>query len=526
MNTTIYRNYAMAVLTGETTYRSDYPDPSKVVTVASERFETYKQLLAYYQNTAFDRLSQWARYKRQYNLYEHTRGIFNPVTRIVDFYVDHVYPGTLSVDGKELPNGVQSSIPLSQETPKELARAIGATWEWSKWQAKSAVAVNWGALTGNVLVEIVDDLVKGQIRYKPIWAGFVPKIKLNDVGDLEAYVVEYNVIDPATGLTFCFAKEVQPDFIAYYRDGQLIRTIPNPYGFVPAVWIKHKDFGGDYGVPATGHGRGKFDEVNSLASHSVDHVHKQINSPRVLWSKGTIKNLFASGAEDPAFNDRDFDTRQDTMMLKGPEGGTTDTLVGNLDAATTVPIIAEILREIERDFPETTMYDKLREMHQVTGPAAAKMMGDVENKLRRASDNYDIGSTSLFAMGVAIAGFRASSGAWGSQLTPQQKLFVGFGLDSYNRGELVARILPRPLVVESTKDVADEVFVRAQAVAQVTEDMPAEEKFRMMGKREDEIPGLVAALKAEKAAKAAEVLALETAKAKAAPKGEKPTRGE
>ncbi len=511
------RRYAMQVLSGELGFREDFPDPSGSLSVRNDRRDTYNQMLAYYNNTAFDDVSKWARYKLKYNLYQYTRNIFNPVARVVDFYVDHVYPGVLSIDGKELPNGVQSAIPLSHDTDTKLAQAIGETWKNSNWQSKSGLMVKFGGLTGNCLIEVVDDLVLGQVRYKPIWSGHVAAFEVNDSGDLDAYVLEYEAIDRTTGEIYLFGKEVQAGFIAYYKNRQLNYVVENPYGFVPAVWVLHDDFGSDFGIPAIGNSRGKIDEVNSLASHTSDHIHKQIDSPRVLWSTGVVKPLFAQDTDDPAYDGTGYgDSRREVLMLKGPKEGHTETLVGTLDAATIVPIIREMLDEIRRDYPEITMYEMLRKMSQVTGPAASKMMGDVDNKLRRPAANYDNASVKLFAMGVGISGFRANSGAWGpiSSLSKGQQKFLEFGLGVYYKGELQATILPRPLVTESTKDVADEMYVRAQAVGQVTADVPAEEKFRMLGKREDEIPALVAALKTEKAEEARQAQALMAAQGK------------
>jgi hypothetical protein len=508
METTYYRQRALDVLSGRTYYREDMPNPSKLVGSISERFSTYDHLLAYYNNTAFDEVVKWAQYKLRHNLYRFTRNIFNPVKRVVDFYVDHVYPGVLSVDGKELPNGVQSSIPLSHETPKELAHAIAETWLWSRWQSRSGLMVKYGGITGNALVEIVDDPINRQVRYKPIWTGFVPVVKLDDAGNLEAYVLEYQAIDEK-GNPYLFGKEVQRDFIAYYKNRQVQNIVPNPYGFIPAEWISHEDSGSVHGEPAVGSSRGKIDEVNSVASHVADHIHKQIDSPRIMWTSGTVKSLFAT--DDDNVSEGEFDQRRDTLMLKGPKEGSTDTLVGNLDPATIVPVLREMILEIEADFPEITMYAKLREMHQVTGPAATKMMGDVDNKLRRPAANYDLGSSRLFAKGVAMAGFRVRNGDWGTDLTPKQKQFGEFGLDSYNRGELHPTILPRPLVTETTKDVADELYIRAQAVNQVREDIPAAEKFRMLGRREDEIPALVSAWEKEQEQAAKRALELAAA---------------
>ena len=57
-------------------------------------------------------------------------------------------------------------------------------------------------------------------------------------------------------------------------------------------------------------------------------------------------------------------------------------------------------------------------------------------------------------MCVAVAGWRAASGAWGlpSQLSSQQQAFAGYDLDSYVRGDLDMSIQSRPLVLPSPED--------------------------------------------------------------------------
>jgi hypothetical protein len=83
-------------------------------------------------------------------------------------------------------------------------------------------------------------------------------------------------------------------------------------------------------------------------------------------------------------------------------------------------------------------------------------------------------------------------------LSPQQQKFLPFDLSSYNKGELDFTILERDLAPPSTKEIADEMSVRANAVSAVADAVPAAEKLRMLGKREDEIPKLLAELEAER----------------------------
>ena len=117
--------------------------------------------------------------------------------------------------------------------------------------------------------------------------------------------------------------------------------------------------------------------------------------------------------------------------------------------------IDHLLAEIERDHPELGMFARLREMSQVTGPGADRMFGDVAALVDAARAQYDQQTVKLFQMCVAIAGWRAASGAWGlpSQLSTQQRAFAGYDLDSYARGDLDTSIQSRPLVLPSEDEV-------------------------------------------------------------------------
>jgi hypothetical protein len=97
----------------------------------------------------------------------------------------------------------------------------------------------------------------------------------------------------------------------------------------------------------------------------------------------------------------------------------------------------------------------LREMTQVTGPAASRLIKDVTSKVEEIQATFDQSNISLWRMAVAIAGMRANNGDW-PQLTAQQAKFKPFSLESYARGDLDMSIMPRPLLSPTALEMAME----------------------------------------------------------------------
>jgi hypothetical protein len=470
--------------------RMIYPHPSAQAAFdCDNRFAAYNQMWAYYTNTAFEDVAAWFKYVDKYALYTHTRGIFNPVQRIVDFYVENIYPGVILEDGVTLKD-VQNAIPIDPRTDKKLRDAIYTLWEWSNWQDLQGVYVLNGAVTGNSFVEVVEE--PGKVLFQPHWSGHIQEVNTDTVGNVTGYHLKYDVVDRLKKETYCYEKIVTPETIEIWVDGALVDERVNTYPFVPAVWVKHVNIGSDWGVPAIKTGLPAIDELNSIVSHTADHIHKQINSPRIMWTDSVIKPALGGGNNE--ITKSDYDSRKDLILLKGAANGSTDTLVGNLDPATIVPLVEKIYQEIERIYPEIMFYEKLRDQSIVTSVGAKSLMGDVSKKVSRPATSYDRGTVRLCAMAVAIAGERISSGDWNlvSPLTQKQKTFDDFGFDSYNREELNVKLLPRDLVPTTSKEQADELEVRTRAVAQVADVLSQKEKLKLLGYRDDQIEEIIA----------------------------------
>jgi hypothetical protein len=513
----------MATSEAVTRWREVFSNPGQPAGLSHQnRVSQYDLLWSYYANTVFEDVGKWSAYRSQFGLYRHTRSIYNPVQRVVDFYVNHVYPGVLSEDGLNLPDGVPLAIPLSEDTDPKLKDAIAQFWQWSNWQDGLSVMLTYGAATGNTLIEVIDEPERGKITTNVLWPGLIADLQLDSNGNVKGYALEYQAQDVKlfdgshTGTSanrelYTYRKEVDEEAVRTFKNGNLFdygpgAEIDNPYGFVPAVWVKHRNQGGDFGMAAVGGAIPKIDELNSLASHINDQVHKVINGTMVIATSGDVVPLF-SGRNDRRAAQTDVDdfsnagnaartlNRESLPMLKAPQDTTVSPLAGDLNLADAELRVVSLLTEIERDFPELTFYQQLREMSQITGPAAARLTGDVGMKVQRAQANYDQQSIKLFQMAVAIGGWRLRRGDW-QQPTDQQKKFAPFDLMSYERGLLDISILPRPLIQMNESEAIDIETKRATEVNLKAEFISEKQVLRELNYSDEEI----AQIEKEKAA--------------------------
>lgn len=422
----------------------------------------YRLMWSMYANDIFEQNQRWGAYRSQYRLYRQIRAIYNPTRRLVDFYAGAIYPGVLSTDGKKLPEGVPLAIPLADDTPPELCTALGQFWQWANFQSMKSVLVRYGAIAGSVLVELLDTPEQGKVTASVLWPSLIFDVDLDTTGNVQQYIVRYLATDDQ-GYQYEYRKEVDRERFQFFRDGEPHdygqgTSYDNPYGFVPAVWVKHRDIGGNYGAPAIHGSIGKIDELNSLASHIHDQIGKVIEAPMVLWTGGAgLTNLIGKQNKRGATDEMAFvaSDREAVQLLQGPVDGKVSSLAGNLPLKEAEAFLLDLIAEIEQDHPELTMYRDLRGMSQVTGPAAARLMGDVGSIVMESAANYDQQLIKLFQMAVAVGGWRANVGDWGTALTRQQQAFLPFDLDSYYAGLLDFDILPRPLVPLTRREAID-----------------------------------------------------------------------
>lgn len=447
----------MATRAAYNEFRRVYSDPAAAL--RSDEFDTrsahYALLWSYHENSAFDSLAAWSGYRSRYRLYRFSRSIYNPVRRLVDFYVGNVFQGAWPMTTSDMVERT-SAVPFADDTDAQMLQAIAQFWEWSNWPAQSSVMVRWGAALGDVMVVLVDDLERAKIYAEVVYPGHVAEVQLNPSGDVVGYTLEYEVEAEDGVRTYVYRREVDKASIRTYRDNQPHdfgdgAVVANPYGFVPAVWVNHVPLGGVHGAPAV-RNASKIDEVNGLASHALDQAHRILEAP-ILVAGDNIQSSGIGSAKSPQSGsstaaNADALQQESIKLITAESGATVDTI--RMEPGEALEHIEQMLREIEADHPELTMYSKLREMSSVTGPGADRMFGDVLGLVNAARSQYDRQVVKLCQMAVAIGGYRQSSGAW--RKSGQQGAFAGFNLDSYAAGDLQLSIKSRGLSPASEQE--------------------------------------------------------------------------
>lgn len=450
----------------------------------------YQRLWDLYQGTAFNDLAAWAEYRRTYGLYRQTRVIWDHVHQLVEFYATHIWSGSLADDGLHLPDGIPNAIPLAQDTNPELANAIGQLWLWWNFQEVMTLLVRYTAALGECLVELKDDPERGVVLIDIVWPAYVRDIRLDEAGHVKYYCIEYQVLDPETRTPFSYRREVDSESFRTYRDGvpydyvknplpvgtqpygEAVRSgayddsleaegsaIPNPYGFAPAVWFRHYRMIGVRGEPAVWATQAELDEINQLFSHMLDKAHVSLEAPIVVSGNiapnalhraltnmvGSVKRTFTEDLDEPRGDSESLN------ILEGPAGTEVKTI--ELKISEAAQALDRIVAGIERKCPEITFYQQLRSMTQLTGPAASRVLGDVDRKVRAIAAGYDRQLIKLLQMGISMAAMRHDEGLEGwSARNAEQRKFAGFTDASYRDGALNFNIMPRDIVPMSPRD--------------------------------------------------------------------------
>jgi hypothetical protein len=478
-----------------------FTDPESVALdlTREARIDLYTQAWAYYRSTIFSKRTgdSWTTYLSDRGMYKHTRLIFNPIPQTVDFYVDNIWHPPANEDFESL------VTPVADGTDEKLLDAIAQIDQWTSFRAEAQRIKRYCAATGNVLIEVIDSLDRGKILQRTIWPGYISSFEVNDAGDLQTYTLEYPAYDTEKKVTYQLKKVVTKESFSWFRDntpfvppGKPDGAKPveeNPYGFCPAVFIKHSDDGGGYGIPAF-KDFDKVDEANALASHLHDNIHKTVESPVLISTGGEVKML--SGVTDAATLDL-HDPRLDWMVLKSEAGASVLDMASKLKLAEAEPYLRALLASFQDDYPELQAATIIRENSQLSGAALERMLGPAQNRLNGVQPFYNQHLIKLRQMQLAIGGYRVRNG-W-SNLTDQQRKFGEFDLNSYEGGKLDFNLKPSVLVQNTEAENEDVLIKKADRAGKLKGiGVDQIEQWKAAGFSDDEIKDMQARLDAEK----------------------------
>lgn len=511
----------------------------------SDRAYRYRRLWDYYSGIAFDDLSAWGVYRREFGLYRAIRQIWDHTHQLVEFYATHIWSGSIAADGLTLPDGVENAIPLAKDTDAKLAAALGQLWLWWNMQEQMTTIVRYTAALGEYLVELKDDTERGKVLINTIWPSYIKDIKLDESGNVREYEIEYRVKDDDTNETFTYRRRVDKEWITTYKNGEPFdytndplpsgdqpygeyvsgsgegfddedgARVANPYRFAPAVWFRHLRMAGVRGEPAIWSTQGQLDEANQLFAHLLDKGHVSLEAPIVVSGNlapnalqkalgqmvGNVKRAFTETLGGPVAE------RETINVLEGPAGTRIETI--ELKISEAAEALDRIIASIEKKCPEITFYQELRAMTQLTGPGAQRVLGDVERKVRSIAGGYDRNLIRLSQMGVSMCAMRLEEGLEGwEDADDEQKKFAAFDENSYEDGDLNFDVMPRSV---TPMNIKDKLEIEQLKKAVLGDFIPPEQLAEELGYHEDQIKEWTA--RAEKMKAEAEALMKEQAQA-------------
>lgn len=409
----------------------------------------YDFLESYADNRPYDAAN--ALYRAKFGLAKGQRAIYNPAHRVTGWYAGHCYPPGYG------------DIPFDPGTPDEIIAAVSAAFTWGNMQQQTSHYVKTGAKLGNVLLQAESDADSGRVYPMVIHPRYVTALELDHRMNVTMYQTEYPMYDAVSKQGYRYGLRVtRDDFTTLYNgepkgyDGNPA-TLPNPFGFAPAVWVPHEVTGDTLGAPAIEAVIGKIDELNLIATSAHDFITK-------LTKQGVVFATSKGGKGLETVNLGGGNEQQDIRYIVGPDDLRVMKMLDNLGLSDALEWAKSLLDEIENDLPEIALDKDLRGMSNVTGPGAMRMTSDVVNKLADAQRNYDWGLIRVGQMCVSMGAMLSAArvGGWAQQ-SDQQQTFNEFDANSFDKGELDdLRFVDRPLLQETPMEKVQAAAAREQ----------------------------------------------------------------
>lgn len=458
------------------------PDEFNEFGARQTRYEIFWSM---YENTAYREIHRWAKtYKTKYGLYRYIRNIYNPAYRLGEFWKTHLWGGTLDLETEE------GALPIVTDNDG-LRPAIADVWRWSNWYVRKDICTLYGSVFGDVFLRVVDDVEREHVYLDVLHPGTVESVTVDPFGNIKGYAIEEmrkDPMNPEKSVTYREeAERGEGEAVTYrtYLDGkpfawnEVAAEWQEPYGFIPLVHVQHNDVGLDWGWSELHPARSKMHELDDVASILSDQIRKTTN---VKWMFAGIKKSDTSptpaGVSTETSSTPEPGREEEPAFFASDPQARPFPLVAQLDIEGTVNHILEILRDLERDYPELK-FDALRASGDVSGKALRVARQPAEAKVLQRRAAYDDSLVRAQQMAVAIGGFRKYEG------------FAGFGLESYAAGDLDHQIGERPVFAVDTMDELEEkkLFWETAGMA-IKANVPLDGYLRDAGWDEERIKSL------------------------------------
>ncbi len=323
-----------------------------------------------------------------------------------------------------------------------LRKAISVVWELSNWDVNKGICALRGAVLGDSIIKVVDDITRGEVRLELIHPATITELYLDRRGFVKAYEITEERVMDGRKVTFretCERGENEDVNFKTYMGNKLYAwngkaaEWTEVYGFIPLAAIQHNNVGLEWGWAESHPARSKIHDIDDLASKLHDHIRKMVD-PVWLYNFKKPSTTPAMSTSTPTADRPEPGREEIPALYVDNENARAQALVASeLDIEAVGMRIEKLMEEIERDYPEL-QEDIWSAGEDTSGRALREARKKVESKARDdRRPNYDKALVRCHQMAIAIGGYRGYDN------------FEGFDLGSYKAGKLDHRIGDRPV---------------------------------------------------------------------------------
>lgn len=402
------------------------------------RMARYWHNRRYADNTVYNAVNRYVEtFKFREKLYKHIRGIYNPIWRLSQIEASKVLGGSINYETFE--DGAFSIVGADERQ----LDAIRKVYKDSNMDLLKTLFVREGAIMGDSVLKIVDDVDKQKVRIEYLDPRKVTHVEFDAVGNVKYIDICYEREDDFTGQWYEYRETIDKEYFRTYRNGAPydyedmspngMTEWANPYGFVPVRWAKHVSTGNlEFGQTSFHASRHKIDQINDLLSLVLHNLRMQVmtkyavsgvNVPRTAGSPTTMQ---IEGARD-----------DQAPFIEVGDAGKISPIIYPVNVEGALAQIAMQIKEVENDLPQLAMSNMRSETGNTSGVAIENLYSDAHDILSELQANYLFALKSATQMAMSIGAYRGY---------PE---FRGFTLDSYENGALDFDMRPKSLFKDS-----------------------------------------------------------------------------
>jgi hypothetical protein len=398
------------------------------------RMARYWHNRRYADNTIYATVNRYAdTFKFKEKLYKHIRGLYNPINRLINLETAKVIGGTINYETFD-----SGAIQITGADEK-LLEAIRTIYQWSNMDLIKTPYVRNGAIMGDSVLKVVDDLDRQKVRIEVLDPRKVTDVLFDSIGNIKFIEICYEKQDPLTAEWYEYKERIDKDSFSTYRNGESFDYLDmssagqwqwqNPYGFVPVRWVKHQDTGLDFGQTSWHNVRHKIDMVNDALSLLLNNVRMQVDTKFASFGADAPRN--ASGT--PTTMSVTTERQDQAAFLGFPKDARLEPIVFPVAVTSALELAAVQIREIEADLPQLALQTMRGEVGNVSGVTIENLYNDSADAIADTQANYGFGLRSATQMAISMAAYRGYEG------------FQGYNLNSYENGALDFVIQPKSL---------------------------------------------------------------------------------